>query len=142
MQSSCQLRKAGHDFMIGQSAAARMFQAYHHEAHSTLSEYRFIESAVESIVGTHRHEAYLFDISSDRREPIAALIMAAEQDLHRGMVAVPLVCYIHPEYRRMPAVVRWIASYQNYAGHALDCRWLMRMKHLNDNARLITYKEL
>ena len=128
--------------MIGQLAMARMFKAYHPEAHSTLPEYKFVESAIDSITGTYRHEAYLFDISGDRLDPVAVLIMATEQDLHRGTVAVPLVCYIHPEYRRKPAVVRWLACYQNYSGHALDCRWVMRMKHLSDNARLITYKEL
>lgn len=128
--------------MIGQSAAAGMFKTYHPEAHSTLPESVFVGHALESIINTRRHEAYLFDLNSNKREPIAATIMAAEADLHRGMVAVPLVCYIHPDYRGMPAVIRWLASYQIYAGNALECRWLMRMKHLSDNARLITYKEL
>lgn len=128
--------------MIGQTAAARMFKTYHPEAHSTLPESEFTKRALSSVVGTARHESYLFNIASGGGEPIAALIMAAEQDIHRGMVAAPLVCYIHPEYRGMPAVVRWLATHQNYAGHALDCMWLMRMKHLSDNARLITYKEL
>lgn len=136
------MRKPGHDFMIGQSAAAAMFKTYHPEAHSTMSEYRFVESAIESIISTRRHESYLFDLSSDRREPVAALIMAAEFDIHRGMVAVPLVCYIHPDYRGVPTVLRWLASYQTSSGIILECQWVMRMKHLSDNARLITYKEL
>ncbi|URG13980.1 putative host range and adsorption protein [Aeromonas phage AHPMCC7] len=128
--------------MIGTVAAERMFRAYHPEAHSTLSESIFVNQARRSVLGTNRQEAYLFDISSDRQEPILALIMAAEPDLHRGNVAVPLVCYIHPDYRGVPSVVRALASYQLHVGRALSCRWLMRMKHINDNARLITYKEL
>ncbi|ASZ71956.1 host range and adsorption protein [Aeromonas phage CF7] len=128
--------------MIGTTAAAGMFKTYHPEAHSTLPEPMFVQQALRSVIGTSRHESYLFDLSRPRQEPIAALIMAAEPDLHRGHVAVPLVCYIHPEYRGVPAVARWLSSHQVYAGHALNCRWLMRMKHINDNARLITYKEL
>uniref|UniRef100_A0AAT9TTZ6 Host range and adsorption protein n=1 Tax=Aeromonas virus AHPMCC11 TaxID=3035930 RepID=A0AAT9TTZ6_9VIRU len=128
--------------MIGTVAAERMFRAYHPEAHSTLSESIFVQQALRSVIGTSRHESYLFDLSRPRQEPIAALIMAAEPDLHRGHVAVPLVCYIHPDYRGVPYVVRALASYQLHVGRALSCRWLMRMKHINDNARLITYKEL
>ncbi|QDH46259.1 hypothetical protein LAh2_44 [Aeromonas phage LAh2] len=141
-QASSNLRRAGQDFLIGVGAAARMFETYYPEAHSTLDDRTFVLHATGAVVRTNRHEAYLFDLHSTRKEPVAALIMAAEFDLHRGDVAVPAVCYIHPDYRGVPDVVRWLARQQIYTGRTLGCRWLMHMKHLSDDARLITYKEL
>ncbi|MEG2886397.1 MAG: hypothetical protein RR853_04610 [Aurantimicrobium sp.] len=142
LQSVECVQPAGKLFRIGDDAATRMFEAYFPEAHSTLSCREFVLGAFAGIIHTERYEGYLFDLTSNHDTPIAVCIMAKEVDLHRGAVVVPQVCYIHPEYRKNKRILSWLASRQRNAAIDLNCGCIMRMKHLNDNTRLLTYKDL
>ncbi|WVX92055.1 hypothetical protein [Aeromonas phage phiA014L] len=142
LQSVEYVQPVGKMFLVGEDAATRMFKAYFPEAHSTLSERDFVLGAFEGIVHTERFEGYLFDLASGYDTPVAVLIMAKEVDLHRGAVVVPQVCYIHPKYRKNKRILSWLSSKQRSAALDLNCGCIMRMKHLNDNTRLVTYKDL
>ncbi|WNL63549.1 hypothetical protein ST21_041 [Aeromonas phage ST21] len=142
LQSVEYVQPAGKLCLIGEEAATRMFSAYFPEAHSTLSQREFVLGAFEAVVHTERYEGYLFDLASNHDTPVAVCVMAKEVDLHRGAVVVPLVCYIRPEYRKNKRILSWLSSRQRNAALDLNCGCIMRMKHLNDNTRLITYKDL
>lgn len=134
------LVNTGKTFLVGALCAYGMFEAYYPEAHSTLPKHVFVEQAMDAILYSKRYEAYLFDPYSGKL--VAALIMWPGKDLHRGLVAEAAVCYVVPELRSNRCVVKWLASTQKHAAQALDCGGYVRVKHLSDNTRLITFKEV
>lgn len=72
---------------------------------------------------------------------IASVIMARLDDHHVGPVAVPLVCYVHSDYRSLYTAM-WVIKQERHLTKMLGLWKYQRCKHIDEYTTQFTIKEL
>lgn len=72
---------------------------------------------------------------------IGAVVMARLDDHHVGPIAVPLVCYVHSEYRSLYTAM-WVIKQERHLTKMLGLWRYQRCKHIDKYTTQFTIKEL
>lgn len=107
--------------------------------HSKFGGYRAYHSTVNSILTSGpRVEGYLMEDGY----PVAMVFMQRSMDIHYGLVATPMLTYIHTKYRSNRKVVRALSNLVKDAVRKLDCEQYYVVKHPDRTKAIHTIRSL
>lgn len=124
-------RRAGELPIVGEVDALDFIRAsfsedLHLQGFATAEAY--IQNAMRMVCNQNRWEVYVYN---DALHPVAAAHYALSEDIHHGVVAVPVTVIIKEPYRDSMEVSRLLHSGIKQAVEYLGCSLYYKVKHIS-----------